>query len=118
MTRDEGGVVADEPDECRPPGVLPREPDEEQARRLGNPPPMDDAAALVRNTGDVDPGEVRSISGRPDDRVDLLLASVVEDGPPPRSTRQPLPQGHAGSPKSSGARSDEHVAFRQLPTQA
>jgi hypothetical protein len=111
-------TIAHEPDERRPPRVLPGEPDEEQAGSFGDPAPMDNAAALVPHTGDVDPGEVRSIPGRPNDRVDLLLASVVEERASPRSARQPLHQGHAGSSKSTSARPDEHVAFRQLPTES
>src|SRR5207249_4691546 len=94
-TRDEGSVVADESDERRPPGVLPGEPDEEHAGRVGNPAPMDDAAALVLDRWDIDPSEVGAVPRRPDDRVDLLLAPVLEDGAPPHSAREPLPQPHA-----------------------
>src|SRR5919106_4726983 len=117
-TRNEGGVVAHESDKRGPSGVLPGEPDEEQAGSLGNPAPVPDAATLVPDTGHVDPGEVRSIARRPHDGVDVLLASIVEHRAPPNDAHQPLPQGHAGPPKSSGARSDEHVAFGQLPTES
>jgi hypothetical protein len=95
VIRDEGGVVADEPDERGPARVLPRESDEEEAGGVRRPAPVPDAAPLVPHTGHVDPREVRSIPCRPDDRVDVLLTSVVEDRAPFDDARKPLPQGYA-----------------------
>jgi hypothetical protein len=41
---DEGRVVIDEADERRPPGVLPWQPEEEEARSLGDAATVNDGA--------------------------------------------------------------------------
>ncbi len=116
---DEGGVVLHEPDERRPPSVLPGESEEEQARSVRDAASMDDACRSLSLIEGISSHEiVGPIPRRPDDRVDVLLAPIVEDGAPPDGARQPPPHGHAGATKPSRARSDEHVAFRQLPTES
>ena len=60
-----GGIVVHESDECRPPRVLPREPEEEQAGSVGHPTSMDDPVIRSLDPGDIDPGEIGSISRSP-----------------------------------------------------
>ena len=96
-----GGIVVHESDECRPPRVLPREPEEEQAGSVGHSTSMDDPVTRSLDPGDVDPGEIGSIPGGPDDRVDVLFASVFEQGVPPNGLRQPPSQASRRSAEAS-----------------
>jgi hypothetical protein len=76
---DEGRILLHESDQRRPSRMLPRKPYQEQAGSIRDPTAMHNATI-----GSLDPRSVLSTPGqidlrRPDDRVPLGLASVLED---------------------------------------
>src|SRR3954447_15083698 len=71
------GVVLDEAEQRRAPGVLPGQPEEVDPRRAGHAALVYDAAAFVEHRH-VDPGVVAAEAGRPDDTPNVELAGVAE----------------------------------------
>ena len=115
----EGSVVLHETDERRSPSVLPRKPEEEQARSVGHPASMDDACrplSLIAGT---------SIHEKSDRYpVAQTIASTSSSVPSSNTARRPAAlvsrplQRDAGAPEAPRARPDEHVALRQLPPES
>jgi len=60
--------------------VLPGEAEEVEAGHVGDAATVAQAAALVEDR-QLDPRVVRSVTGRPDDGVDLAVAAVLEAHP-------------------------------------
>jgi hypothetical protein len=71
-----GGVVVDEAEQGRPAGVLPGQAQEVQAGHPGDAAPVINMA-FTDHAGDVDPGVVRAVAGRPDDHPNVLQEAVV-----------------------------------------
>src|SRR5215217_8471285 len=74
---DELSIVLDPADQRRAPRVLPGQAKVVEAGRVRHPATVAQAAIGVEN-GKVDPGVVGPVPRRPDDGVDLYLASVLE----------------------------------------
>src|SRR3954466_11169127 len=71
------GVVLDEAEQRRAPGVLPGQPEEVEPRRAGHAALVYDAAAFVEDR-DVNPRVVAAEAGRPDHAPNVELAAVAE----------------------------------------
>ena len=96
--------------------MLPREAEKVETRDVGHSTPMTQASVRVED-GQIDPGVVGPVSGRPDDRVYLDLASVLEtDDAPGGSHRARLQLDAVAAGELARARADQRVAvFQPLP---
>src|SRR6185295_4950744 len=74
---DELSVVLHPSEQCRAASVLPGQTEEVEAGNVGHASAVAQSAGLV-DDGKLDPGVVGPVSGRPDDRVELELAPVLE----------------------------------------
>src|SRR6476646_12130737 len=115
---DERRIVLHESDQRRTSRVLPGKPYEVQAGGIRDSAAMHDATIGSLDPRNIDPRRVGSIPRRPNDRVDLGLASIVEDRSTALDLRQSRPQRHAGALEATGAGSDQHVARGELPPQS
>src|SRR5690606_19700770 len=104
-----GGVVVDEAEQRRAAGVLPGQAEEVQAGDVGDATPVDHPA-VAYHAGDVDPGVVGAVTGRPDDRAHLEVAVVDEVDDVPVRAGQPWSQAYAGRAQPAAAAPDDDVA--------
>src|SRR5436190_5879954 len=71
------GVVLDETEQGRAPGVLPRQANEIETRRLGHPANVHDTTSLVEH-GHVDPRVIQPEAGCPDHGANVERGGVAE----------------------------------------
>src|SRR5437764_1876763 len=90
-----GGVMVDEAEQGRATAVLPGQAEEVQARDIGDAAPVE-CVPVTGYAGDVNPGVVRAVTGRPDRDAWVQAGAVGEpDGAPVRG-------GHCGPEPDPG----------------
>jgi hypothetical protein len=103
------GVGTDEAEQRRPAAGLPRQAQEVQARYVGDPGlvpdlPVDDDA------GNVQPGIVGPVAGRPHDRVHVERGAIGEAGGAAGEPFQPRPEADAATAQGAAAAADDQIA--------
>src|SRR6516225_9173646 len=117
LARDELRIVLDPADQRRAARVLPCQPEEVEAGRVGDTSAVTRTSILIENRH-VDPRVVRAVAGRPDHRIGTDRAAVFKAEGASHGLDGARLQLDAGASQLAWARPDQCVARAQLSTEA
>src|SRR5690349_10709834 len=101
-----GGIVVDEAEQGRASGVLPWQAQEIQAGDIGDAAAVD-YVPVTDYAGDMDPGVVRAVTGRPDHGAGVQAAAVGEPDGTPFRVGHRGPEPDPGRLEPAAAANDE-----------